>query len=95
MPRIEKTSLAETDVVDIWVYIAQDDRDAATKMLRRIEERLDSIAAMPLSAEAVPSLGCEMRRFSVGNYVVYYQPIEDGIRVIRVLHGAREPGQLL
>jgi hypothetical protein len=36
-------------------------------MLRRIEDRLDSIAAMPLSAEAVPSLGCEMRRFSVGN----------------------------
>ncbi|MEO2031498.1 MAG: type II toxin-antitoxin system RelE/ParE family toxin [Planctomycetaceae bacterium] len=67
MPRVEKTSLAETDVVDIWVYIAQDDRDAATKMLRRIEDRLDSIAAMPLSAEAVPSLGCEMRRFSVGN----------------------------
>ncbi len=50
---------------------------------------------MPLSAEAVPALGHRMRRFSIGSYVVYYQPIEDGIRVIRVLHGAREPGELL
>lgn len=95
MPRVEKTSLAETDAVDIWVYIAQDNPDAATKLLRRIEDRLNSVAAMPLSAEAVPSLGCDMRRFSVGNYVVYYHPIEDGVRVIRILHGAREPGELL
>ncbi len=39
IPRVEKTSLAEADVISIWVYIAQDNPDAATEVLRRIEDR--------------------------------------------------------
>lgn len=40
-----------------------------------------------------------MRSFPIGRYVVFYMPLEDGIDVIRVLHGARDieavfnPGQ--
>jgi len=30
----------------------------------------------------------------VGNYVIFYRPIEDGIVVIRVLHGARDLPEL-
>jgi plasmid stabilization system protein ParE len=32
----------------------------------------------------------DVRRFHVGNYIIYYEPIPSGIRVLRVLHGARE-----
>ena len=35
------------------------------------------------------------RSFSVGNYVIYYSPVPDGIRVARVLHGARDHRALL
>jgi toxin ParE1/3/4 len=28
--------------------------------------------------------------FAVRNYVIFYQPIPDGIEVLRVLHGARD-----
>jgi toxin ParE1/3/4 len=28
--------------------------------------------------------------FPVGNYVIYYRPIDGGIEVVRVLHGPRE-----
>jgi toxin ParE1/3/4 len=27
---------------------------------------------------------------AVGNYVVFYRPIENGIEVVRVLHGRRD-----
>jgi toxin ParE1/3/4 len=32
--------------------------------------------------------GC--RTFSVGNYVIFFSAIEDGIRVARVIHGSRD-----
>jgi toxin ParE1/3/4 len=32
-----------------------------------------------------------MARVSViGKYVIYYRPVEDGIQVIRVVHGSRD-----
>ena len=36
--------------------------------------------------ELVPGL----RSLSVGGYLIFYLPIEDGIDVVRVLHGMRE-----
>ena len=31
-----------------------------------------------------------MRSLSVGNYLIFYLPIEDGIEVVRVLPGMRD-----
>jgi toxin ParE1/3/4 len=31
-----------------------------------------------------------LRSFTVENYVIFYQPIADGIEVLRVLYGARD-----
>jgi toxin ParE1/3/4 len=31
-----------------------------------------------------------LHSFAVRNYVIFYQPIPDGIEVLRVLHGARD-----
>jgi toxin ParE1/3/4 len=36
--------------------------------------------------ELVPSL----RSFPVGKYVIFYRPIENGIEIARILHGARD-----
>jgi len=36
-----------------------------------------------------------LRSFPVGSFVVFYRPIEDGILVVRVLHGARDIPELL
>jgi hypothetical protein len=33
-------------------------------------------------------LGC--RSFSVGNYVIFFRPIDSGIEVARVIHGSRD-----
>jgi toxin ParE1/3/4 len=35
-----------------------------------------------------------LRSFPVGNYVIFYFPADDGIEVIRILHGARDIQQL-
>ena len=35
-------------------------------------------------------LGDQIHTFAVDNYVVIYQPIADGIRVLMVVHGSRD-----
>jgi toxin ParE1/3/4 len=31
-----------------------------------------------------------VRSFPVGNYLIFYRPVNQGIEVLRVLHGARD-----
>jgi len=35
-------------------------------------------------------LAPSLRSFPVGNYLIFYRPITDGVEVVRMLHGARE-----
>ena len=95
MPRIELSKPAEIDVAHIWAYIARDNPQAADGLIDKIDRRLQSLARMPESAESVPWVSSNARRSSVGKYVIYYRPIEDGIQVLRILHGARRPEDLL
>jgi hypothetical protein len=43
----------------------------------------------------VPQYRPDLRRFTVGQYVLYYQPIQNGVRLVRVLYGARTMDDLL
>lgn len=95
MPVVEKSSRAETDAIEIWLHIADDNPAAADELLIKFEHRLESLARMPESAEAVPMFGKSMHRSVVGNYVLYYRPVTNGIQLVRILHSARRPEELL
>lgn len=94
MARINRTSQAERDLQGIWDYIASDNMEAADAMVRKIETRLQSYADWPLSGVSREELGAGVRSFSVGNYMVYYRPMPDGIKLLRVFHGARDIDRL-
>ena len=90
MPEIVRTSRAELDLAEIWTYIAQDNRHAADRVIRRIDERLQLLVADPTMGEPMEEHRPGLRATAVGNYVIYYSSTEDGIEVYRVLHGARQ-----
>ena len=48
------------------------------------------VAGQPLLGRLCPELAPNLRSFPVGNYVIFYRPIDNGIEVARVLHGARD-----
>jgi toxin ParE1/3/4 len=81
---------AEADLIEIWTYIAQDSPTRADKLLDEIDEKSQTLAQSPFIGKARDELGSKIRSFPIGNYVLFYQPIEDGIEIIRVLHGARD-----
>lgn len=90
MPRVRKTVLAENDLDEIWFHIALDNSEAADALLDTIDKQSTSLVRNPRLGRARPELLEELRSFPVGNYVLFYRPMDDGIEIVRVLHGARD-----
>lgn len=90
MPRILRTPQSELDILEIAVYIARDSVTAADKLIDLFDEKLKSLARNPGLGPMRPELGDDVQSFPVGNYILFYRRIEDGIELLRVLHGARD-----
>ena len=90
MRQYRVSDAARSDLDEIWFYIAQDNVDAADKFIRVIVSRFPRLAAMPQLGRQREELSARLRSFPVGRYVIFYRPMEKGIEIARVLHGARD-----
>jgi len=88
--RIIRRPLAAADILDIWDYIAEDSIEQADRWVDKLDEKLELIATQPLLGRSRDELAVNVRSFPFGRYVIFYAPIEGGIDVVRVLHGARD-----
>jgi len=80
---------AEEDLLDIWLYIAEDSQQAATRVIKSINNKFQLLAKNPKLGTARPDIRPEMRFTVVGSYLILYKEIAGGVEVVRVLHGAR------
>jgi toxin ParE1/3/4 len=87
---------AQEDLADAFAYIGQDSLDAALRFIRAAEKTFQQLAIMPGIGERFPSGRpelAEVRRIGISGfrkYQIYYRPIDNGIEILRVLHGARD-----
>ncbi|MCL4787280.1 MAG: type II toxin-antitoxin system RelE/ParE family toxin [Verrucomicrobia bacterium] len=81
---------AKSDLDEIWCYIAQDNPAAADKFIRVLVGRFPTLATMPDIERKRDELAPRLRSVPVGRYVVFYRPMERGVEIVRVLHGARD-----
>lgn len=89
------SAIAEADLDEIISYIAKDDVDAAFRVADQIRLRCRRLSKYPESGDLVKELGNRgIRRLFYGNYVVYFRSVDDVIRILRVVHGARDISQL-
>jgi toxin ParE1/3/4 len=94
LPGFTRTALAEDDLVDIWLYIAEDNPRAADALLDNIDRKCDLLAQNPQLGQARPDIAPELRYFPVGNYLILYRITPEGIEIVRVVHGARKLANL-
>ena len=86
------TPAAERDLVDIWVYIARDNPDAADRVYLAAESTFKTLAATPRMGTLCQSKRAQlegMRFFPVSkfqSYVIYYREQPNGIEIVRILH---------
>ena len=83
--RYERGALADLD--EIFAYIAGDNREAAGRLVARIEHEAARIAASPHIGGATRKSG--FRRLPVGNYLIVYEVGDDEVVIHYVRHGAR------
>jgi toxin ParE1/3/4 len=83
---------AHRDLVEIWSFIAADNDVAADRMLDRIDKVLRTLRDSPLIGRERKDLAENLRSFPVGNYIVYYVPLANGIELIRVRSGYMDIG---
>jgi plasmid stabilization system protein ParE len=80
------------DLEDIWEYIAQDNPDAADRVIDELFNALDTLAASPRVGLRRPDLTSRPLRFwPVRSYLIAYVPEEQPLEVVAVLHGRRSP----
>jgi toxin ParE1/3/4 len=98
VPRYTVAPKAQDDLDDIWDTIARDDIEAATRMLAAIRQRFPRLADFPELGRASDYLP-GLRRMVVRPYIIFYRSLErrgeDGVQIVRVLHGARNLGAAL
>ena len=94
--RVFRTQEAIADLDGIWDYIARDSPTAADRLLDNLDERFLLLSENPEIGERQPGLrDGAYRRFTYQNYVIYYRPLDDGIVLVRILHGARNHETIL
>ena len=74
----------------MWERVSLDSPDADDRVLDRLAESFDLLAAQPLMGRARPELAPQLRSFVPGRYVIFYVPYGNGIDVVRVLDGRQE-----
>lgn len=88
--------LARQDLNDIWDYIAQDDLDAADRVINEIHEAILLISTMPGIGHSREDLTDKPLRFwPVRRYLIVYRPETELLEIIRVLSAYRNIHEVL
>ena len=87
---IEVSRQAKADIRMIGEAIALSKQDAALRFLDTLYSKFQMLEAYPRLTRPRGDLGPGVRQFPVGNYLVFYRPISDGVEILRVLHGRRD-----
>jgi toxin ParE1/3/4 len=96
MPKAIYTPEAKQDLRQITRHIAGDNLPAAREWLSKTRTICELLAAQPGIGQRVRTKRfSDARRHVVGNYLVYYRPVETGVEILMVVHGARDQDRLL
>ena len=90
MSRYVLSAKAESDLDDIWEYIAKDNLEAADRVRDALEKRMREIARMPGIGHSRSDIHSLYRALSVYSYLIIYLPDTRPLQVVRVVHGARD-----
>jgi toxin ParE1/3/4 len=82
-------------LAEIWAYIGEENIGAADRLVARFTSAFVRLRSFPELGERLVRPRGEFRQFAVGNYVLIYQIVAGEIRILRVVHGARDWGSLI
>ena len=90
MRSIIRTNRADEDLIEIWTSIAAVNANAADRVLDAIERRWQQLAEHPYSGMARDDIAPGIRHLVAGQYLTLYRITDEGIEIVRILHGHRK-----
>jgi plasmid stabilization system protein ParE len=92
MPRVVWTPIAEAELEDILFYIAIIGRNPSTaeRIYGEIRGRVNQHADKQLPGHSHPETPSNWRYLRHKRWLVFYQSIQDGIEVMRVIDAVRD-----
>jgi len=90
--KVRITQAAETDIQDIWSYIAADSPANADRFILEMEKQLHTLEHFPQRCPLIPEnehLGTHYRHLLQGDYRTLFRIAGKTVYVARVIHGAR------
>lgn len=84
------TRRAREDLIEIWRYVADDNADAADRLLDRIADACEQLAERPELGPRRDDIRPGMRYHVVGHYLILYRLIDKTTEIVRVVHGRRD-----
>ena len=93
-PLVQFTQSAQTDLLEAWLFIAEENLAAADRLLDQIEREMHTLLLQLLMGRARPELATGVRSWPTSTpYVLFYVVNEQSMTVLRVLHHARDVRQ--
>jgi toxin ParE1/3/4 len=92
MTAIHWTVAAEADADEIWFWVAADSPRAAHRLLDEFDDAAKLLAKFPEAGIARENLAPGLRSLPVESYLLFYRSVDDGLEIVRVLHGRRDIG---
>lgn len=85
------TQSAQTDLLEAWLFIAEENQTAADRTLDAIERQAQALSSQPLIGRARPELAEGVRSWPTSTpYILYYLTDNNNVTILRVLHHARD-----
>jgi toxin ParE1/3/4 len=81
---------ARDDLMTIGLYIADDNPARAERFVAELEAKARHLAQWPGSYPPRDDISPGVRAAVHGRYLLLYRDLEDEVRIVRVVHGARD-----
>jgi toxin ParE1/3/4 len=92
-PVFTARALSELRAIRRWIATANGD-ERADHMIERIAVAAGLLSERPLIGRERPEISPGLRSFAVSPYVIFYRPLTDGARVMRVVHGHQDTNRV-
>lgn len=85
----ELTESARQDLKEIWTFLAEFSYSSADQTLEGLAKKFKLLAENPKLGRTHDEYIVNLRSFPHKKYVIFYFPIENGVEIYRIFHGAR------
>jgi toxin ParE1/3/4 len=88
--RVVRTPAAREDALRIFAYIAERSPNAAEGVIRRLSERIASLAGAPLRGTSREDIGAGYGQLVVRPYLIFYRVEQSEVVIQRIIDGRRD-----